>query len=64
MAKQQSFADKAAKANMKRFPDCPVCKAPLLPVFFVQTQQQANGARKFRQKHIRVCKCNEKVVYG
>ena len=64
MAKQQSFADKAAKAQMKRYPDCPVCKAPLLPVLFVATQKQSDGSRKFRQTHIRVCKCNEKVVYA
>lgn len=64
MAKQQSFADKAAKAAMKRYQDCPKCNTQLLPVLFVAAAKQANGSRKFRQKMVRVCKCNEKEVYG
>ena len=64
MAKQQSFADKANKAAMKRFKDCAVCGAPLLPVLHVVSEKQTGGAFKFRQKLVRVCKCNEKAVYG
>lgn len=64
MAKQQSFADKAAKAAMKRYTDCPKCNTQMLPVLFVNAQKQSNGSRKFRQQMVRVCKCNEKEVYG
>jgi hypothetical protein len=64
MAKVQSFADKAGKGQLKRYPPCPVCGQTIQPVLHVASEKQTNGAYKFRQKHVNVCKCNEKAVYG
>ncbi len=64
MAKQQSFADKAAKANMKKYQDCEKCGGTLTPILMISSEKQPNGAYKFRHNRIRVCKCNEKTVYA
>ena len=49
----------------KHVQQCPVCKSPMTaalyirPVYFDETDSW-----KFNRRHIKVCKCNQKEVYG
>ncbi len=65
MAKQQSFADKAAKSGMVRGKKCPVCGTVFQPVLFVSSER-SKGSRewKFNERRVQVCKCNEKQIYS
>ena len=65
MAKQQSFADKAAKAAQMKGSKCPVCGTIYQPIKLVSSEKAAGGASwKFNERRIQVCKCNEKEVYA
>ena len=64
MAKQQSFADKAAKAAKQKGRKCPKCENIYEPILVVASEQATSGAWKFNHKRIQVCKCNEKEVFA
>ncbi len=65
MAKDQSFAAKIAKSEKtKNVPTCPKCGTPYTSVRFYQGVTGSNGATKFNERHVTVCKCNEKEIYG
>ena len=64
MAKQQSFADKAAKSQKEKGIKCPVCHTTRLPILYIASEQSVRGAVKFNQRRVQVCKCNEKEIYG
>lgn len=65
MAKQQSFADKAAKAAQMKGAKCPVCGAIFQPILMVSSERSRTSASwKFNERRVQVCKCNEKQVYA
>ena len=65
MAKQQSFADKAAKVGMMKGAKCPVCGAIFQPILMVSSEHaKSSGSWKFNERRVQVCKCNEKQIYG
>jgi uncharacterized OB-fold protein len=63
MAKQQTFADKATKANLqgKKCPKCGQIKQSLLSV---ASEPSKNGSVRFSHRRLSVCACNEKEVYA
>jgi hypothetical protein len=65
MAKQQTFADKAAKSAAVRGSKCPVCGTIRQPILVVASERgSAKGTWKFNERRVQVCKCNEKQIYG
>ncbi|MFQ5706222.1 MAG: hypothetical protein ACE5HO_02170 [bacterium] len=66
MAKDRSFAAKVAKSSSKDHGNhCPECGESLTTVqLVVSERQESSGAWKFNQRFVRVCKCNDKEVYG
>lgn len=65
MAKQQSFADKAAKAAQIKGSKCPACGAIFQPVLMVSSEWSAtNTSWKFNERRLQICKCNETQVYS
>jgi hypothetical protein len=65
MAKQQSFADKAAKAAMMKGTKCPVCGEIRQPLLVVSSERsKVSSTWKFTERRVQVCKCNEKQVYA
>ena len=65
MAKQQTFADKATKAALIKGAKCPVCGTIRQPILLVSSEQSsASMAWKFNERHVLVCKCNEKEIYS
>jgi len=65
MAKQQSFADKAAKAHQMKGAKCPVCGTIYQPILMVSSERsKVASSWKFNERRVQVCKCNEKEVYS
>jgi uncharacterized OB-fold protein len=65
MAKQQTFADKAAKAAQMKGAKCPVCGTIFLPLLVVSSEpSKTSGSVKFNERRVNVCKCNEKAIYA
>lgn len=64
MAKQQSFADKAAKASMQFGKKCPACGTIKQPVLYVNSEPSKHGSIRFSHRRVQVCKCNEKEIYA
>jgi uncharacterized OB-fold protein len=65
MAKQQSFADKAAKAAAVKGSKCPKCGEIFQPLLMVSSERSKTGSSwKFNERRVQVCKCNEKQVYA
>ena len=64
MAKQQSFADKVAKAALQPGKKCPKCGAIKLAVLYVNSEPSKHGSVRFSHRRIQVCQCNEKEVYA
>jgi uncharacterized OB-fold protein len=65
MAKQQSFADKAAKAAQMKGAKCPTCGGIYQPILMVSSEwSTVSSAWKFNERRVQVCKCNEKQVYA
>ncbi|MBI4535865.1 MAG: hypothetical protein HY708_06270 [Ignavibacteriae bacterium] len=65
MAKQQTFADKAAKAGTMKGAKCPVCGTIYQPILMVSSERsKVTSSWKFNERRIQVCKCNEKQVYN
>jgi len=65
MAKAQSFADKATRAERQKGAKCPVCGTVYQPVKLVSSERSHSGSGwKFNERQIQICKCNEKEVYA
>jgi len=65
MAKQQSFADKAAKSAREKGSRCPKCDTIKQPLLIVQSvPSKKTKSMSFLKKRVAVCKCNEKEIYG
>ena len=64
MAKQTDFAEKAKKSAMERGVKCPKCGSIKVPTLFVSSVPSAHGSYRFNRKHVQICKCNEKEIYG
>jgi len=65
MAKQQSFAEKAAKGTAARGKKCPVCGTVLQPVLLVSSERsKATSHWRFNERRVQVCKCNEKQIFA
>ncbi len=64
MAKQQTFADKAAKAAAQPGKKCPKCGTIRQPILFVGSEPTKNGSIRFSHKRVQLCQCNEKEVYA
>jgi len=64
MAKQQSFADKAAKAAMMKGSKCPKCGDIYQPILMVSSELSPKATWKFAERRVQVCKCNERQVYA
>lgn len=65
MAKATTFAEKAAKASMKRGIDCPKCSTTLQPLLYISSEyNDKSHSWKFARRRVQVCKCNEKEIYG
>ena len=64
MAKRQDFRSKTMK-TVKHGKACPVCGEHYtytLAVNLIPSKKE--GAYRFVEKNVGVCKCNEKEVYG
>ena len=64
MAKQQTFADKAAKAAAQPGKKCLKCGAIKQPILFVSSEHSKHGSIRFSHRRVQVCKWNEKEVYA
>jgi hypothetical protein len=65
MAKQQSFADKAAKSAREKGSRCPKCDTIKQPLLIVQSvPSKKTKSMSFLKKRVALCKCNEKEIYG
>ncbi len=65
MAKQQTFADKAAKAAAVKGSKCPVCGTIFQPILMISSERSRSGSSwKFNERRMQVCKCNEKQIYA
>ena len=63
MGKGKTFADKIAKQSLDFTVHCPECGESLSPVKMVTSERsEATGAYRFRQKLVKICKCNEKEI--
>jgi len=61
--KEKSFLAKVRKEKMVI--KCPVCSKTITPIIFVKSvQSEISGACKFNERIIKLCKCNEKEVFG
>jgi hypothetical protein len=64
MAKQQSFADKAAKAAAIKGAKCHTCGEIFQPLLVVSSERsKTSSGWKFNEHRVQVCKCNDKKVY-
>ena len=65
MAKDRSFAAKVAKASGKVADQCPICNSPISHILNVKSIfSDQTKAWKFKEGHMKVCKCNQQEVYG
>ncbi|HZY10582.1 MAG TPA: hypothetical protein VFF29_05450 [Bacteroidota bacterium] len=64
MAKQQTFADKAAKAALQTGKKCPKCGIVKQSLLLVSSGPSKHGSIRFNNRRIQVCKCNEKEIYA
>lgn len=66
MSKDRSFAAKVAKAMSHGGGNhCPVCGETLSTIQLVVSEKSENkNSWKFNQRFVRICKCNEKDIYG
>ena len=63
MGKGKSFADKVAKQTLDFTLHCPECGESLSNVKMITSERSEDtGAYRFRQKLVKVCKCNEKEL--
>ena len=62
MAKRQTFADKARKQSMIKGSLCPVCNEVMQPIKLITPEVTPVESVRFRQKLVRICKCNRDKV--
>jgi len=62
--KDRSFAAKMAKGVQKTVKTCPKCGEVIQMVKVVSSDKSEQGAWKFKENIVGVCKCNEKEVYA
>lgn len=63
MAKVQSFADKMNKANKDFSTHCPTCGESKVPIKLVSSEKTGrDGAWRFRETMVNMCKCNENTI--
>ena len=63
MGKGKSFADKVAKQTEDFTMHCAECGESLSTVKLITSEKsETTGAVRFRQKLVKVCKCNEKTI--
>ncbi len=61
--KEKSFLAKVRKEKM--IIKCPVCSKAITPIIFVNSvQSEISGAWKFNKRIVKLCKCNEKEIFG
>ena len=62
MSKKQTFEDKLRK----KAPDqhCSVCDSSVQYVKQVKAVRADNGAWRYQERTVKVCKCNENEVYA
>lgn len=64
MAKKQDFASKTMKIT-HHGASCPVCNEYFSHVVTVNmVPSKKEGAYRFAESNVAVCKCNEKEIYG
>ncbi len=64
MARKTDFASKILKAQ-KGGPTCPVCESVYTYIQKVESYySEETQSWKYKTQNLRVCKCNEKEVYG
>jgi len=64
MAKDKSFAAKMAKST-KLLPTCPKCGEVGNMLLVVSSEKkESKDSWLFKEKMVRVCKCNEKEIYS
>ena len=64
MAKDKSFAAKMAK-GIKPTPTCPKCGEVGNMVLVISSEKnESKESWMFKEKMVRVCKCNEKAIYS
>ena len=55
----------AKTVKTKNVVQCPVCKSPVTAALYIRPiYSAAKGSWKYNRRHIKVCKCNQKEVYG
>lgn len=65
MAKIQSFADKVNKGTKDFTTHCPKCEESYTMIKLVSTEKSdKTDAYKFRERNVRMCKCNENDITG
>ena len=65
MAKQHTFADKMSKIGAAKGAKCPVCDTVFQPILLVTSERsQVTKSWAFNERNVKVCKCNEKQIYG
>ena len=63
--KDRSFAAKAAKGKGGNANSCPVCGESFTAVKLSKTDKhETTGAYRFSDKIVKMCKCNEKEIFG
>jgi hypothetical protein len=56
-----TFADKVAREKQVVY--CPKCGGTVEPLLYVDCIQTDSGFYKFRERHVKVCKCNHGEYY-
>lgn len=63
MGKSKSFADKMNKATNDFSTHCQTCGEAIQPVKVVHTEKsEKNGAYRFREGFVGMCKCNQDSI--
>ncbi|MBN2541947.1 hypothetical protein JXI42_03695 [bacterium] len=63
--KKRSFADKVAKGTGPRLEICPKCGEGIQVIKLVKAYTFGEkDSLRFKGKMVKVCKCNEKDVFG
>lgn len=65
MAKDKSFAAKVSRSSSGEvYQTCKVCGEQFAMVQVIRTEQTGkNNAYRFKEKIVKVCKCNQKTQY-
>jgi hypothetical protein len=59
--KLTTFAEKVASEKQVIY--CPKCGGAMEPLLYIDCEQTAKGFWKFKERHVRVCKCNHDMYY-